>query len=107
MKQNLLKLSALFIVFALIFVSCDKTETSEYTETEPNGDFANANALTIDLSYDASIDPVMDEDFFKITSTSDVTVTVTGESSLEVRVTFYDQDQIEFFADDAGTRGGT
>lgn len=106
-----LKWTTTLLIFVILFSSCEKEDENEnnntFKETEQNGTFATANEIVLGETYDAKIDPIMDEDYFKVTSSGDVNITVAGEGSLEVRVHCFDQDQIDFFGDDAGERGGT
>ncbi len=109
MKLHFSTIAAFVFCFTLIFSSCDnsKTNNNGLSETEPNNSISSASVLTISEDYDAKIDPISDIDFYKITASSDFKLTVAGEGTLEVRVRLYDQEQIQFFGEDAGTRGGT
>jgi len=100
-------LSILFaaIILTIAFCACEKETTGTFSESEPNNNFSTANALTINDTYDAEINPVAEQDYFKITASGDVTLTVDGGDGLEVRVHVFDQHQIDFWGDDAGERG--
>lgn len=105
-----LKWTIMFLICVVLFTACEKDDdenNNTFKETEQNGTFATANEIVLSETYDAKIDPIMDEDYFKVTATGNVTVTVSGESSLEVRVHCFDHNQIDFFGEDAGERGGT
>lgn len=95
--------------FAVVFTSCEKEndDSNNYTESEPNASFSTADDLVMSEDYDCEINPIGELDYFKITASGDVQLTVDGAGDLEVRVHCYAQDEIEFWADDAGSRGGT
>lgn len=107
MKKSIFSITALFLGLVVLFASCDPNETSENSELEPNNSFSEANVLDLDVEYDAKIDPDLDIDYFKVSATGDVNVSVKGDNTLEVRVHFFDQDQIDFYGDDAGDYGAT
>ena len=107
MKTRILSVLSLAIIFAVVFSACDKESTDTFSESEPNDSFSTANALTINDTYDCEINPIAEQDFFKITASGDVTITVDGGTGLEVRVHLFDQEQIDFWGDDAGERGAT
>lgn len=96
-------------IFTIAFTSCENEEdnANTYTESEPNDSFSTANELSMSELHDCEINPIGELDYFKITASGDVQLTVNGADNLEVRVHCYAQDEIEFWADDAGSRGGT
>ena len=106
MKTNFLTIVAITIALAFAFSGCDK-ETSEFTEIEGNDSFDTASTLTIDNTYDAEINPAQDIDYFTISTTGTVSVTVAGETSLEVYVYIYDENKIEIYGGGTGLRGGS
>lgn len=107
--KNLSKLSLIALIFALFLVACNTEDENEntFSETESNNEFATATDLTLGDTYDAKIDPVMDIDYFKVSATGDVKITVAGKGSLEVRVHAFTNEEIDFFGEDAGDRGAT
>ncbi len=107
MKKRFLTILSMAIMFALAFSACDKETTDTFTETEPNGTFATASSLTSGDLCDAEISPSQDIDYFKVTATGALTITLDGDSSLELYITVYDQDQVVVYEDDTGSRGAS
>jgi hypothetical protein len=109
MKKKILISLMMATVFTIAFTSCEKEDdnTNTFTESEPNDSFSTADELSMSELYDCEIKPIGELDYFKITASGDVQLTVDGAGELEVRVHCYAQDEIEFWADDAGSRGGT
>lgn len=110
--MNKLAFTVLSLLMAATFVfsACDKTDPgdeNEYTEQEPNDVFADATQLTLGETFDAEINPVQDMDYFKISTTSDVTITVDGSANIELYVKVYDGNQTQFYGGDTMARGAS
>ena len=82
-----LKWTTMLMIFMALFSACEKDEDenpNEFTETEQNGTFATANELTLTDSYDAKINPAQDKDYFFISASKDLKLTIDGDSNLEL-----------------------
>jgi len=76
-------------------------------EVEPNGTFATASPLTLANTADAKISPALDVDYFVVTATSDVAITIDGDVGLELYVYVYDENQIQIYGGGTGARGAS
>ncbi|MCD4792686.1 MAG: hypothetical protein K8R54_05610 [Bacteroidales bacterium] len=99
----------MLIAVMISFTACKKDDDKNgtFSENEQNGSFATANELLISELYDAKINPAQDQDYFFINASSDLTITVDGDSNLELYPYVYDENKVQIFGGDTGARGAS
>ena len=107
--KKYLKLTTLMMIFVALFSACEKEddENNAFAEEEPNGTFATANELTLTDIYDAKINPAQDKDYFVISASKDLKLIIDGDSNLELYFYVYDENQVQIYGGDTGSRGAS